>query len=103
VWAGEIPIAAVDGQVSNSGASNPGNTSSIGFDGTTPSETSNGTTSVAVNANMAVSLSVPKVGLAEGFHYATALGVVTSGTGTWSGGAQPGARLSVKVYIAPRK
>lgn len=30
---------------------------------------------------------LPKAGLAEGFHYATLLGIVSSGTGAWSGGA----------------
>ncbi|GAB2877668.1 hypothetical protein GCM10027093_11210 [Paraburkholderia jirisanensis] len=103
LWAGEIPIAAADGQVANTAGTSAGTNTSIAFDGTAPSEASSATTSAVANANMSVALSVPKTGLSEGFHYATAVGLVGGGTATWAGTATQGVRFSVKVYIAPRK
>lgn len=83
IWSGEDFKADSSGTIIN-GTSNGQNRSMIGFDGTTPEPC--GSTSVLTNTD-----TVPfhchalKTGLSEGYHYATLLGSVASGSGAWYG------------------
>jgi hypothetical protein len=81
IWSGEVAQAAANGSLI-SGAANGANRSSLAFDGTTPEP--GGSQATMTNSDT-VPFSAPalKNGLSEGYHYATLIGLVASGTGTW--------------------
>jgi len=83
VWANENIDFAISGSFSNSGN---GGATQISFDGNTGEQESSavGITSVSYGLlRGAVGISGIKVGLSEGFHYATLFGAAVSGTTTW--------------------
>jgi hypothetical protein len=96
-WAGEdVQINASGSAV---GPSNALMASSLGIDGTTPEDVNDtrGTVSGAPQASVAIAYL--KSGLSEGYHYATLLGLVSGGTGTWNGSGSPGSRVAMTVGI----
>jgi hypothetical protein len=81
LWAGERWIVEATGSAFN-GTAGAANYTAIGIDGTTAetgrllsNSTGSGAYPFCVKAN--------KTGLSEGYHYATILGAVSSGTGQW--------------------
>lgn len=91
-WDGDVVSMFAVGFCSNSGAATV--RSHIGVDGT--SGRSNGSLMVGTDA-------VPLIcqedtdALAEGYHYATLIGSVSGGTGTWGSTANFGCRVNVEV------
>lgn len=80
-WAGEIVQATVAGSQDNN-TSNEYTHTAVGFDGTTP-EDGNSTSNGAGGTQFPINARAYKTGLAEGYHYATVLGRVSSNTGGW--------------------
>ncbi|MCP3017561.1 hypothetical protein [Cupriavidus basilensis] len=101
LFAGEIVNGSATGTAANSSVANCN--TSLGFDSAVPEDTCNAAASPTAGAGTAISVSVSKTGLAEGYHYLTVLGSVSSGTGTWGGSGTKGTRTVASVYIAPRK
>lgn len=81
VWADELVEAIFMGHCFNSGANFT--RSSIGVDGTTANDVG-GSHGTPGSNPAAYHLAE---GLSEGYHYVTALGSVSAGTGTWGGGS----------------
>ena len=81
IWSGEVAQATANGSLI-SGAANGANRSSLAFDGITAEP---GGSQSTMNNSDTVPFSAPalKVGLSEGYHYVTLIGLVASGTGTW--------------------
>lgn len=99
-WADEEVFTDVDGTVSITGATNPfaANTS-IAYDGTTADETFSAGGASTTSASAPVACMSRKT-LAEGLHFATTLGAVSTGdTASWPGNATPGQRTSIKVSV----
>src|SRR5262249_35450367 len=84
-WADEAVFASVQGVNSNNTNSADSNTA-IGFDGTNQENGINAAAQSTATPNCPIGLTLYKSGLAEGYHYATVLIAVSSGTGTWRGG-----------------
>lgn len=97
-WNDSAVDLRVDGSGTNGTAGNVIATS-IGIDSTTTAQEAR-STCAAFTANLAVpiSCSTPAT-LNEGYHFATLLGSVDGGTGTWVGSATAGARVSLKSII----
>jgi len=92
-WADEAVDVSVVGLASASGVNNAVG-SSIAFDSTsTPSSGTHQMTQVTVNGAVPVGLSHHGDGLSEGIHYATMLSAMSTGTGTWYGGAISGSTV----------
>ncbi|OWV62593.1 hypothetical protein ATY75_12275 [Rhizobium sp. N122] len=98
LWSGEVAQTTAIGSAIN-GAASGQNRSSIAFDGTT-AETG-GAQSLLVDNTAIVPFSAPaiKAGLSEGYHYATLIGLVSSGTGTWYGDVD-GRRTSISGRVS---
>ena len=67
----------------------------IGFSDATPEEGASRFQAVTVNVPYPVALSAGNSALAAGYNYATVVGRVTSGTGTWLGSVTVGERLAL--------
>ena len=67
-----------------------GANSSIGFDGTTPEAETIGNRDGGNSQYVPLSLTGVKVGLSEGTHYGTLLGITNGANAGWSGGASAG-------------
>jgi hypothetical protein len=97
IWADEVARASTRGAGRNSIA-NAASTTGIAFDGTTPEA---GVVSSAPSVNSGTipfSLTATKSGLAEGGgYYATLVGNVTAGTGTWFGAGAFLSTLEVQI------
>lgn len=91
-WATEAVWASITGTFFNSGAN--ALETGIGFDGTTATVECGGT---GTGANT-IGLSTQKT-LSEGYHYATLIGKVAAGTGTWYGS---GSRVTNRVNVMVR-
>lgn len=103
IWAGELPTFSECGSVFNTTA-NAGIVSSIGIDGLIV--TVDAGSSLAppnANQNFPIAVSGGHPGLSEGRHFATTIGFVGTGTGSWVGGANVSQRFSLSVTIPPRK
>jgi len=102
-WAGEIVLVGGSGISSQTGTGL--NSTAVGFDGIStlePGSYSAGYVAVAGGFAVPYTISFPKTGLSEGYHYATLAGKVQSGNGTWSGGTYlPGTtdQCSLTTYI----
>lgn len=72
---------------------------SIGFDGATAENAFNAIINPTGGNDSPFGLSLVKGGLAEGFHYATLLGKVSTGTGTWQGSGTAGTRTAINGYV----
>jgi hypothetical protein len=99
-WGDEAVHVGVSGSAFNATDSATTNTS-LGFDGTTAEETfvQTFTPPSSGGINSACSLSLVKNGLSEGYHYATILGLVTTGTGNWLGTATVGKRTAITFGV----
>lgn len=95
VFSGEIVDVSVDGGSTNSGSTQV-NYTSIGFDGIAAE---NVCSRADNTAPATVSVRAVKSALSEGYHYATVLGKVSAGTGTWYGGASTGENTTLKGAI----
>lgn len=89
VWAGEIVSVLLNGQVENSTSSS--NYTAVAFDGTTAEEGAG----IKDASRNAISGACMKSGLAEGYHYATLVGKVDTGTATYLGSGTVGTRTSL--------
>jgi hypothetical protein len=96
-WLGEVVQAMATGNVIN-GAANGQNRTSLAFDGTT---TEPGGSQITLTNSDTVTFSTPaiKSGLSEGYHYATLIGLVASGTGTWYGDID-GRRTAISARVS---
>lgn len=92
-WGDEAVIAAIQGEVSNSGAAS--SYTAIGFDGATSEDGHSVATGTSVGG---VAVTAART-LSEGFHFATLLGVTGGGTGTYAGSAALGSRTSLVAKI----
>lgn len=84
-WADEAVDTAVVGSVSNTASGNTSHTTSPGVDGLGGAQVV--ATSYAAMINV-VAYGRYLFNVAEGFHFASAYGMVSQGTGTWSYGVQ---------------
>jgi hypothetical protein len=85
-WSDEAVTVSVIGLTSNDTASHLASTA-VGFDGTNQENAMTSAHSPVGGQVFPIGISFTKNGLAEGFHYATVLGCISStGTGTWYGG-----------------
>lgn len=97
VWAGEQVRFSMNGSFSNGGGGGTAS-SGVGFDGTTAEPEASAVTSPGSTVIFcSVGINGVKTGLAEGSHYATMLGAVGAGTGTWLGTGLTPATLDVTV------
>jgi len=96
-WADEAVLAGISGIALNSGLALT--ITSLGFDGTTAEDAWSGGHSGAGGEAIPSALTLVRNGLAEGYHFATLLGRVGGGTGTWFGGSAVGARNTVTIGI----
>ena len=100
-WGEEAVTAIISGSVGN-GSSGGATFTSIGFDGATAEETfcsSQQATGLA-GQQLSCGCAIVKNGLAEGYHFATALSLSGSTqTGTYSGSATVGQRTALTVNI----
>lgn len=95
----ELITFSADGYVSNSNA-NELTLSSIGIDSTTPQEGLSAMQAYGATGNGPLAVTVHTSSIAAGYHFATLLGKVTGGTGTWAANsANPGDRVSLKGSI----
>lgn len=85
VWADEIAEVRVSGRASVDSAGT-GLGTAIAFDGTTAEDGEARNHSAGASQQHSIGLSCGKA-LSEGYHYATILGQVGGGTGTWAGSA----------------
>lgn len=92
-WSGGIVRMAVTGGVQNSTAL-AYNYTSVGIDGATTQDSFSIFQGTAVSQAGPISVSTTNSGLSEGKHYMNIIGQVSTGTGTWIGGAA-GARTSI--------
>lgn len=85
IWDGEI--ALICGSGSSTQTTGNQNHTAAAFDGTTPEPGTYSAWYVGAGTNQgsAYSINYPKPGLSEGYHYATLIGKVGGGTGTWAG------------------
>lgn len=92
VWAGETVQATPNGIAINSVAANV-NVTTVGYDGVAevPESASIGTNGGALGPTFT------KSNLTVGFHYATMMGRVSSGTGTWKGAPAVISTLDIRV------
>lgn len=97
-WANEGVILSTGGYVSGTG-SNTALYTSIGVDGTTPQDAMTQANSAVSSVGGGAACSLETSLLAEGFHYATMLGLVSGGTGTWAGGASTGNRCTMNAQV----
>lgn len=74
----------------------------VGFDGTTVEEGALWFSTPVAGYQIHMAARASKVGLSEGYHYATLLGMTSAGTATYRGGAL-GARTSLTGSIMPRR
>ena len=99
IWAGETALVSSTGESYNS-AGNAAMYAGLGFDGTTPEDVYASGQGNAANISVGpLSYSFPKIGLTEGYHYATLLVKVNSGIGTWTGSAVTIARTTINTRI----
>lgn len=91
----------VAGTASNSAAANQYTATALAFDSTSTAEagfeTTFGNSGGTANVKMPCGISGSKIGLAVGYHYATLLGKVDGGTGTWNSATSA---TSAKVYLS---
>jgi len=91
----------VAGTASNSAAANQYTATAVAFDSTSTAEagfeTTFGNSGGTANVKMPCGISGSKIGLAVGYHYATLLGKVDGGTGTWNSATSA---TSAKVYLS---
>jgi len=97
-WADEIASSAISGFMYN-GNTNTGNYTSIAFDGIAAEDTCSMFQPSTATYSGPVSVLTNKSGLSEGYHYVTAVGSVTAGTGTWVGSTTAGARTVLNTKI----
>jgi hypothetical protein len=81
-------------------ASGANATSSIGIDGATPEDVyCNASTGTANNFTYPLGIGLEKLGLSEGFHFATLLGFSSGGTtATWQGSGSAGSRTTMRGF-----
>jgi len=98
VWNGEIFQINAGGQCAASSSPLDPFTA-FAFDGTS-AEDSEGVTETVTGTSAGVGFSFThyKSGLSEGYHYATLLGQISSGTGTWTGGATASKRTTLRGF-----
>jgi hypothetical protein len=97
-WADETVHASITGRAGNTG--NNLTNSSIGFDGTTASDTYFSNVSPASGTSWYGVAGTVNTTLAVGYHYATMLGSCTGGgTSTWTGSATAGLRCTLTTMI----
>lgn len=92
VWDDEAVVAALNGYAFSSTSAT--SYSSVGFDGTT----NEGSSANFGTSGGAIGYSRAKSGLSEGYHYATMLGRVSSGTGTYSALSPDFTSLSLLIH-----
>lgn len=97
-WPDEIVQSAISGRVSDD-TINGFPTTSIGFDGTTAEDTFSVDNVNPAATNHPIAAYVYKNGLSEGYHYATLLGSVSAGTGTWHGSGTAGGRTVLTTAL----
>ena len=100
IWADEVVRVAVTGSANNSGAA--GTMTSIGFDaGNVAEDVYTCARFATASVTGPIGLTLFKTGLSEGAHYATLLGKVESGTGTWwtYAASAAGIRTSLQVEV----
>jgi len=84
-WTGEAIIYQLSGTTSNNGINNNTYTG-VGFDaGNNPEYGMNLTSTYAAGVGLPVAVSGIKIGLTEGYHFATMSGKPDAGTSTWTG------------------
>lgn len=99
VWSGETLQIEANGTCGSSTLSGVAQTS-IGIDSATPEDTTCQVQLYANNTIGAFAVALNKIGLAEGYHYATLLGTTNgSGTANWIGSASAaGVRSTLRGY-----
>lgn len=100
VWTGETVQTQANGTVLGGSSGEP--TTSIGFDGITPSDTYMiSAVSAGSNFPYGFSVSANGSGLSEGFHYATLLGreANSSGPDSWVGSGSAGSRSTLRGFL----
>ena len=98
-WGDEAVDVVAQGGTQNS-ATNVATQTAVGFDGTVAEDVWSPMYDSSINnQNQVYSVNVWKGGLAVGNHYATTLGLVSGGTGTWTGNSSAGLRSSIQVSI----
>ncbi len=96
IWSGETVTYSLSGTTFNNAAGNV-NYSGVGIDVTNDVEYgANAAYAAAASEGIPIGVMGTRTGLAEGFHFATAVGKPSVGTATWVGGALAhGCRLSI--------
>jgi hypothetical protein len=97
-WSGEIVRIEASGAMQPASGANA--TSSIGIDGATPEDVyCNASTGTANNFTYPLGIGLEKLGLSEGFHFATLLGFSSGGTtATWQGSGSAGSRTTMRGF-----
>lgn len=101
MWEEEAVFASAVGSTNNSGAA--ANSTAIGFDGTTAE--AGFQTAGRSDTGLAVPIAISGYtsALTEGYHYATLLGAVAGGTGTWQGDTTITSETArVRLHVAVR-
>lgn len=101
VFTGEIIVLSFAGRQRNNTAGQD-NQTSIGIDDATPEDVVSGMDASDANFFNAIAGTLPKDGLAEGYHYATLVGKVGGGTGTWEGAPSGPVRVTLKGFLPGR-
>ena len=94
-WAGDAVQLSIQGSVYGPNGAAIGTT--IGIDGVTPVDAGSAASILANSAVVPIGAGGSLGTLSEGYHYATLLGLTTSGTATWSGNATAGSRTAISV------
>jgi hypothetical protein len=98
VWSGDSAQIEINGSVESNTAMSVA--TAISIDSTsTPQDAYTQGTVTGANQFMATVVSRAFGGLAEGFHYATLLGLTSAGAPVWSGGGSQGSRTSLSVAV----
>lgn len=97
-WAGKVVDYRMVGSMSNSSTAT--GYMALAFDGTSPEDAAN-INQPASNQNLPFSVSLPKTGLSEGYHYGTLIARVFAGSGLVfvSAGATAGERTAASAVI----
>lgn len=99
VWSGEVAHLFMSGSCYGGTAGAQDMNTAFGLDGTTAETGYAKQTTSSNDRRLNIAQSLRKTGLAEGYHYATMLGAVGSGTGNWAGGGSPSEEASLAGWL----
>ena len=97
-WANEAVFIASSGGFSN-GTLGSQMSAALAFDGTTAEDATSRNDAAVTNSLSGGAATLVKNGLAEGYHYATLLGLTSGGTADWLGSVTVGRRTTLTVGI----